>query len=71
MRDGADRIKIRAGMEFKLLAKLLEDGVMPFVPKAIAAEDLRDGLIQATVNTLKSALPKTLRTFRIGLGANF
>jgi DNA excision repair protein ERCC-3 len=41
-RDGADGIKIRSGMEFKLIAKLLEDGVMPFVPKMIDSEDLRE-----------------------------
>ena len=42
MRDGVEQIKIRPGFEFKLIAKLIDDGIMPFEPKPIASEDLRE-----------------------------
>jgi len=41
MRKGDVRIGIRKGHEFALLSKLIKDGILPFVPKAVAAEDLR------------------------------
>ncbi len=42
MRDGKEQIKIRPSYEFKLIAKLIEDGILPFEPKPVAAEDLRE-----------------------------
>ena len=41
-REGADRIKIKRGNEFKLIAQLIEDGILPFIPKAIQEEDLME-----------------------------
>jgi hypothetical protein len=41
-REGNDRIKIKNGAEFKLLAQLIEDGILPFIPKPIEQEDTRD-----------------------------
>jgi len=40
-REGQDKIKIKQGYEFKLLAKLIDDGILPFMPKPISEEDLR------------------------------
>lgn len=40
-REGKDKIKIKRGYEFKLLAQLISDGILPFMPKPIAQEDLR------------------------------
>jgi hypothetical protein len=40
-REGKDRIRIKQGYEFKLIAKMIEDGTLPFMPKTIATEDLR------------------------------
>ena len=37
-----DRIKIKRGYEFELIAKLIEDGILPFVPKPVEEKDLRD-----------------------------
>ncbi len=37
-----DRIKIKRGYEFELIAKLIEDGILPFVPKPVDEKDLRD-----------------------------
>jgi len=40
-REGSDRIRIRKGYEFKLIAQLIEEGTLPFIPKNVDAEDLR------------------------------
>ena len=40
-REGKDRIRIKAGYEFKLIAQMIEDGTLPFMPKPVAPEDLR------------------------------
>ena len=40
-REGKDKIKIKGGYEFKLLAQLISDGILPFMPRPIAIEDLR------------------------------
>ncbi len=40
-REGKDKIKIKQGHEFKLMANLIDDGVLPFIPKAVEQEDLR------------------------------
>jgi DNA excision repair protein ERCC-3 len=39
-RVGSDRIKIKKGNEFKLIAQLIEDGILPFIPRPIQEEDL-------------------------------
>lgn len=41
-REGRDRIKIKHGYEFKLIAQLIDDGCLPFIPKPVSQEDLRD-----------------------------
>ena len=41
-REGNDRLKIKHGSEFKLLAQLIEDGILPFIPRAIDSDDIRD-----------------------------
>lgn len=40
-REGADRIRIRKGKEYELIAALIRDGILPFVPKPVMDEDLR------------------------------
>lgn len=40
-RSGKDKISIKKGYEFKLLAQLIDDGILPFMPKPIENEDLR------------------------------
>jgi DNA excision repair protein ERCC-3 len=42
MRDGTDKIRIKQGYEFKLIARLIEDGILPFEPKPITTDDLRE-----------------------------
>jgi len=41
-REGEDRIRIKKGYEFQLIAKLVEDGILPFIPQPVVEEDLRD-----------------------------
>ena len=41
-REGKDKIKIKKGYEFKLLAQLISDGILPFIPKPLEKSDLRD-----------------------------
>jgi DNA excision repair protein ERCC-3 len=41
-RQGEDKIQIKKGYEFKLLAKLIDDGILPFIPKPVIDEDLRE-----------------------------
>jgi len=40
-REGKDRIRVKKGYEFKLIAQMIEDGTLPFVPKPVSEEDLR------------------------------
>jgi DNA excision repair protein ERCC-3 len=45
-REGEDRIRIKKGYEFRLIAQMIEDGTLPFLAKPVVEEDLRgwDGL---------------------------
>ena len=45
-REGEDRLRIKKGYEFKLIAKMIEDGTLPFMPTPVKEEDLRpyDGI---------------------------
>lgn len=45
-REGKDRLRIKRGYEFKLIAQMIEDGTLPFMPTPVAEEDLRlwDGI---------------------------
>ena len=40
-REGEDKFRIKKGSEFKLIAQMIEDGMLPFMPTPIDAEDLR------------------------------
>ena len=40
-RSGKDRIKIKPGYEFKLIAQLIEEGTLPFMTTPIVEEDMR------------------------------
>lgn len=41
-KEGSDRIRIKKGYEFRLIAQMIEDGTLPFMPKPIEPEDLRE-----------------------------
>jgi len=40
-KEGSDRIRIKKGYEFRLIAQMIEDGTLPFMPKPIEPEDIR------------------------------
>ncbi|MCS7097584.1 MAG: DEAD/DEAH box helicase family protein [Candidatus Methanomethyliaceae archaeon] len=44
--EGEDRLRIKKGYEFKLIAQMIEDGTLPFMPIPVREEDLRpwDGI---------------------------
>lgn len=41
-REGEDRIRIKKGYEFRLIAQMIEDGTLPFLPRPVDKDDLRD-----------------------------
>ena len=41
-REGKDKIKVKKGHEFKLIADMISDGILPFIPQPIKKEDLRE-----------------------------
>ncbi|MDG6996855.1 MAG: hypothetical protein JRN52_13120 [Nitrososphaerota archaeon] len=41
-KEGDDRLRIRKGYEFKLISKLVEDGILPFIPRPVEPSDLRE-----------------------------
>lgn len=49
-REGKDKIKIKNGYEFKLLAQLIADGILPFMPKPLSNEDLRETNFKEDIN---------------------
>jgi hypothetical protein len=40
-KEGDDRLRIRRGYEFKLISRLIEDGIIPFIPRPVEPSDLR------------------------------
>lgn len=41
-REGKDLIRIKRGREFHLIAQIIEDGSLPFIPRKVEPQDLRD-----------------------------
>lgn len=41
-KQGSDRLVIKRGSEFKLIAQLIEDGILPFIPNPVQQEAIRD-----------------------------
>jgi len=41
-REGREAIRIKRGCEFKLIAQIIEDGSLPFIPKKVEPQDLRE-----------------------------
>ena len=40
-REGSEAIRIKRGSEFQLIAQIIEDGHLPFIPKPVDPEDVR------------------------------
>ena len=41
-REGEEAVRIKRGLEFELLAKMIDDGILPFAPRAVEEEDLKE-----------------------------
>lgn len=41
-RDGSTKLRIKKGAEFRLVADMIQDGILPFVPQAVSPEHLRE-----------------------------
>ncbi len=45
-REGEDRIRIKRGAEFRLIAQIIDDGTLPFLPKEVEKGDLRPAQVK-------------------------
>jgi len=70
-KEGKDRIRIKKGYEFLLIAKLIEDGCLPFVPMPIEKEDLREFNKIKLRDYQKRAWKMFLKTGAIGVFWSF
>ena len=66
-RIGDDRIKIKKAYEFQLIASLIEDGILPFVPRPVEEPDLRDWDKIELRDYQKEAWERFIETGAIGL----
>ena len=41
-REGEDKIRIKRGHEFELIANLVKDGILPFIPRKVDKSDIRE-----------------------------
>lgn len=67
-REGADKIKIKKGYEFQLLAELIDNGILPFMKQPVQAEDLLERPVKFTLRDYqKEAWDKFLETGATGV----
>lgn len=67
-KEGKDKIRIKRGHEFKLIAKLIDDGILPFIPKPIEKNDLRSPEVNFEMRDYQNdAWQKFLDTGAIGI----
>lgn len=65
-----DKIKIKRGYEFELIASLIEDGILPFTPKPVDEEDLRPPALKEKIKLREyqvEALNKFLEYGAVGI----
>lgn len=43
-REGSDRIRIKRGRQFDFIAKLIDDGILPFIPKPVESSHCRKSI---------------------------
>lgn len=41
-REGSTRIRVKKGREFQLIAQMIDDGILPFIPQPVEKTDLRN-----------------------------
>lgn len=67
-REGTDKIKIKKGYEFQLLAELIDNGILPFMKQPVQTEDLLERPVKFTLRDYqKEAWDKFLETGATGV----
>ncbi|MFQ6052146.1 MAG: DEAD/DEAH box helicase [Candidatus Hydrothermarchaeota archaeon] len=68
---GKGKARIKTGKEFDLIANIIESGCLPFVPKPVSGEDLREPQVNFTLSGKYSfqmdAFKKFLETGAVGI----
>jgi len=67
-REGKDKIKIKKGYEFRLIANLINDGILPFIPKQVEDEDILERKLKFELRDYqKEAWKKFLDVGAVGI----
>ena len=67
-REGEDRIRIKRGAEFRLIAQIIDDGTLPFLPKEVEKGDLRPAQVKFELRDYqKDAREKFMQYGAIGV----
>lgn len=67
-REGKDKIRVKRGKEFALIASLIDDGILPFIPKPVQEEHLREYTLKFTLRDYQEqAWQKFLETGAVGV----
>lgn len=54
-REGEDRIRVKRGAEFRLIAQMIDDGTLPFMPKEVEKADLRKAEVKFELREYQEA----------------
>lgn len=67
-REGKTSIKVKRGNEFKLIAQIIEDGSLPFIPRRVEEADLREPQTEMVLRDYQDeAWKKFLDTGAVGV----
>jgi DNA excision repair protein ERCC-3 len=75
-REGTDKIRVKAGKQFQLIANLISDGILPFIPKPVEKSHLVASDWKAEIDEIdrrrnmsffKEAFKKFLQTGAVGI----
>ena len=71
-REGKDKIKVKKGYEFRLIATLIDDGILPFIAHPVEKQDLQPPIVDFTLRDYQHDAWKTfLKTGAIGVYWSF
>lgn len=71
-REGKEKIRVKRGHEFQLIAKLIDDGILPFIAQPVDKEDLRKPLVDFTLRDYQEeARQRFLKTGAVGIYWSF
>ena len=71
-REGKEKIRITRGHEFQLIAKLIDDGILPFIAQPVDKEDLRKAEVNFELREYQEDAHKIfLKTGAVGIYWSF